>query len=51
MAGYRSVFRPDLFSGQTILITGGGTGIGRFLGVEQVSNGAASISKWHKRIV
>ncbi|HIP69858.1 MAG TPA: SDR family oxidoreductase [Anaerolineae bacterium] len=27
--GYHSVFRPDLFAGQTIVVTGGGSGIGR----------------------
>ena len=26
---YRSVFRPGMFSGQTIVVTGGGSGIGR----------------------
>ena len=25
---YTSIFRPDLFAGQVILVTGGGTGIG-----------------------
>jgi citronellol/citronellal dehydrogenase len=29
MSDYRSVFRPDLFEGQTILVIGGGSGIGR----------------------
>ena len=26
---YRSVFKPGLFSGQTVIVTGGGSGIGR----------------------
>ena len=26
---YRSVFRPDLFKGETHIVTGGGSGIGR----------------------
>jgi len=26
---YRSVFKPGLFEGQTVIVTGGGSGIGR----------------------
>ncbi len=29
MSDYRSIFRPGLFAGQTIVVTGGGSGIGR----------------------
>lgn len=38
--GYRSIFRPDLFSGQKIIVTGGGSGIGRCTAHELVSLGA-----------
>lgn len=37
---YRSIFRPDLFEGQTIIVTGGGTGIGRAVAHELSSLGA-----------
>lgn len=37
---YRSVFRPGLFAGQNIMITGGGSGIGRCTAHELASLGA-----------
>jgi len=39
-AHYRSVFRPDLFQGQAIWVTGGGSGIGRCVAHELASLGA-----------
>ncbi|OUR75323.1 2,4-dienoyl-CoA reductase [Alphaproteobacteria bacterium 46_93_T64] len=38
--GYRSIFRPDLFKGKKIIVTGGGSGIGRCTAHELVSLGA-----------
>ncbi|MES0874169.1 SDR family oxidoreductase [Sinimarinibacterium thermocellulolyticum] len=37
---YRSAFRPDLFAGQTIVVTGGGSGIGRCTAHELAALGA-----------
>lgn len=37
---YQSVFRADVFSGQTIIVTGGGSGIGRCTAHELASLGA-----------
>jgi len=40
MSGYKSVFAPGLFAGQVIVITGGGSGIGRCTAHELAALGA-----------
>lgn len=40
---YRSVFRDDLFANQTIIVTGGGSGIGRCIAHELASLGAHTV--------
>ena len=37
MTAYRSVFRSDSFQGAVVLVTGGGTGIGRTIAFELAS--------------
>lgn len=40
---YRSVFKPDLFKGKTLIVTGGGSGIGRCTAHELASLGASVV--------
>ncbi len=47
--GYRSVFRPGLFAGQTVVVTGGGSGIGRCTAHELASLGAHVVLVGRKR--
>lgn len=43
MSGYRSVFRAGLFEGQVVLVTGGGSGIGRCTAHELAALGAQTV--------
>jgi citronellol/citronellal dehydrogenase len=46
---YRSVFAPNLFHGQTLIVTGGGSGIGRCTAHELASLGAKVIITGRKQ--
>jgi citronellol/citronellal dehydrogenase len=46
---YRSVFRPGLFAGRTLLVTGGGSGIGRCTAHELASLGAHVVISGRKQ--
>ncbi|WP_077036481.1 SDR family oxidoreductase [Pelomonas sp. KK5] len=45
---YRSVFRPDLFAGKTVWVTGGGSGIGRCVAHELAALGATVLISGRK---
>lgn len=48
-SGYRSVFRPGLFAGQVMWVTGGGSGIGRCVAHELASLGATVVISGRKQ--
>ena len=45
---YDSIYKPDLFAGQTIIVTGGGSGIGRCTAHELAALGAQRAWPMHK---
>jgi|TARA_B110000438_G_scaffold221687_1_gene214968 citronellol/citronellal dehydrogenase len=49
MTGYQSIFKDDLFAGQNIVVTGGGSGIGRCIAHELASLGAMVIVTGRKQ--
>ena len=46
---YHSVFRPGLFAGQTVIVTGGGSGIGRCT-AHELTNLGASVALVGRRV-
>ncbi|MBU4506951.1 MAG: SDR family NAD(P)-dependent oxidoreductase, partial [Gammaproteobacteria bacterium] len=46
---YHSVFRPGLFVGQTVIVTGGGSGIGRCT-AHELANLGASVALVGRRV-
>ena len=49
LPSYRSVFRPGLFNGQVMWVTGGGSGIGRCVAHELASLGASVVISGRKQ--
>lgn len=49
MTGYQSIFKDDLFAGQNIVVTGGGSGIGRCIAHELAALGAMVIVTGRKQ--
>ncbi len=49
MNRYKSIFNADLFAGQSVIITGGGSGIGRCIAHELASLGAKAVITGRKQ--
>ena len=49
MTGYQSIFKDNLFAGQNIVVTGGGSGIGRCIAHELAALGAMVIVTGRKQ--